>query len=397
MRKEIKSVMALLFVLLLLTGFLRSNSYMQLQRIAEYLGQDIKDLKADGAIYVDEIESEYVEDMPNWETLIDISGSMVKMLNMQGFYSDMGMYITDDLYILSASPYTTTDYEYEQTIDFKQFLDKNGVNLLYVNEPTKYLDDSLFRNEFGVETYSNRNADTFLNRIRSAGVNTLDLRDSIVDEGMNISDIFYRTDHHWTTETGFWAAKKIAMGLNEYCDYNIDLSLYSNDKYTFTHWEKCWLGEQGRKLAKSYTGLDDYTRIKPNFTTDYTFKSDEGNHDGTFENFINEEVYNLENDVYENKSWHYSYAQIDCINHNADYGKILILGDSYEQVTEPFLSIGVHEVDSLILRNYDLESFDLRRYILENEYDTVIICYAQFMIGAHDNTSSANYRMFMFE
>ena len=75
---------------------------------------------------------------------------------------------------------------------------------------------------------------------------------------------------------------------------------------------------------------------------------------------------------------------------------MLVLGDSYEQVTQPFLSLGVHEVDSLILRNYD-DSFDLRNYIVENGYDTVIVCYAQFMIGAHDNPNSANYRMFSFE
>lgn len=72
------------------------------------------------------------------------------------------------------------------------------------------------------------------------------------------------------------------------------------------------------------------------------------------------------------------------------------MGDSYEQVTEPFISLGVHEVDSLILRNYD-SSFNLRNYILENGYDTVIIAYAQFMVGAHDDESSANYRMFTFE
>lgn len=73
-----------------------------------------------------------------------------------------------------------------------------------------------------------------------------------------------------------------------------------------------------------------------------------------------------------------------------------MLGDSYAQVTQPFLSLGVHEVDSLILRNCK-DSFDLKDYIIENGYDTVVICYAQFMIGAHDNPSSANYRMFSFE
>ena len=35
--------------------------------------------------------------------------------------------------------------------------------------------------------------------------------------------------------------------------------------------------------------------------------------------------------------------------------------------------------------------------ILDNQYDTIIIGYAQFMIGAHDNPNSANYKMFFFD
>ena len=72
------------------------------------------------------------------------------------------------------------------------------------------------------------------------------------------------------------------------------------------------------------------------------------------------------------------------------------MADSYDHVTVPFLSLGVHEVDSMFLRNFD-DSFSLRNFILENGYDTVIVAYAQFMVGAHDDETSANYRMFTFE
>ncbi len=133
------------------------------------------------------------------------------------------------------------------------------------------------------------------------------------------------------------------------------------------------------------------------FETSYTFFNDDGTtYEGSFDNFVDEAVYDTENDVYENASWHYSYHRINCINHNVEAGKVLILADSFDQVTHCFLSLGIHEVDSIILRNYN-DSFSLRDYILKNHYDTVIIAYAQFMVGAHDNSSSANYRMFTFE
>ena len=390
----IKRTFSMIFVLILMIESIRSNSYAVIQRLFDYLGQD---KIVEEPLSIDAIDDEFVSTLYLKKDLINLNGLMARRLGMQGFYSNMGMYVTDDKYIVSASPYTSTDYEYNETVAFRDFLESNGINFLYVNEPTKYVDDNLFYKEFGVETYSNRNMDLFLSRIRDAGVNTIDIRDNIASENINVSDLFYRTDHHWTTPAGLWATEIMAQALNDSCGYDIDLSIYDDKNFDITEWKECWLGEQGRKIAASYVGLDDYTEVKPNFETSYIFTNSDGTTwDGTFDDFVNESFYNTENDVYENSSWHYSYNRIDCINNNVENGKILIMGDSYDHVTQPFLSLGIHEVDSLILRNYD-DSFSLRNYILENGYDTVIVAYAQFMVGAHDDESSANYRMFTFD
>lgn len=190
--------------------------------------------------------------------------------------------------------------------------------------------------------------------------------------------------------------KIIADGLNKYCGYSIDTSIYNVDNYDMVEYKKAWLGEQGRKVSGAYVGLDDFTEIKPKFETSYTFKFPDGNKDGTFDMFVNEALYDKKSNVYSVGSWHYSYNRLNCINHNVNYGKVLLLGDSYEQTTEPFLSLGIKEVDSLVMREVD-DSFDLKQYILDNHYDTVIIAYAQFMVGAHDDSTSANYKMFSFD
>lgn len=393
--KGIRKLAAVLFVFFLFMGFWKSGSYDEIQKIADYLKQDTDQQEADDFVTINMLEKEFANEIWDRRKLINLNGAIAKRLHIQGFYSDYGVYVIDGNYIVSPTEYATTDYEYNQTVGLKQFLDENGIHFLYVNEPVKYIDDSIFRNKFGVESYSNRNADMFLARIREKKIPAIDLRENIKSEGRNIKDLFYRTDHHWTTRAGLWATQIIADGLNEYCGYEIDTSIYDESNYTMTEWKECWLGEQGRKLAATYVGLDDYTEIKPDFPTNYTFKTTEEGEDGTFDDFVDEAVYDSEKDLY-GDSWHYSYKQKNCINNNVEYGKVLVLGDSYEQVTQPFLSLGVHEVDSLILRNYD-DSFDLRNYIVENGYDTVIVCYAQFMIGAHDNPNSANYRMFSFE
>lgn len=389
---EVKRILSVIFIIFLVLFSLKNSSWVTLEKIINYIAQDPEAQD----ITMDTIENEYVSSFWNKNDFVNINGLMAHKLKMQGYYSSMGMYVTDDKYIVSSNKKTSTDYEYDQLTSFKEYLDSIGVNLLYVNAPTKYVDDSLFREEFGIETYSNRNADLFLQRISDADITNIDLRQNLEADGLDIKEQFFRTDHHWTPECGLWAAQVISDELNKYCNYNIDTSIYDKSKYTFSEYKECWLGEQGRKLSASYVGLDDYTSIKPNFETNYLIETTEGWKQGTFDDFIDESVYNIENDVYENPSWHYSYNILNSINQNVDAGKVLIVGDSYSNAMKPFLSLGVKEIDTVVLRNYD-DTFSLREYVKNGGYDTVIVCYAQFMIGAHDDPSSANYRMFKFD
>lgn len=328
------------------------------------------------------------------QKLIDLNGFMARKLNIRGQYSDIGMYVMDDSYVVMAYPETSTDYEVDQMIRLKEFLDERGINLLYVNEPVKYLDDSLFAEKFGVESFSNRNADLFLKRIREAGISAVDLREELAEDGMNIYDMFYRTDHHWTTESGFWAAREMAQGLNEYCGYEIDLSLYDENNFTFQSWEDCWLGEQGKKIAKTYVGLEDFTLIKPKFATDLSIFEDGAYKKGSFDDLVDESLHVTEGvDPSRVLSWYYSYNLKKTRNEQVDHGKVLVLLDSYGHVTMPYLSLAVGELDFRILRN---AKYNLSKIIGKGNYDTVIIAYAQFMIGAHDSEGSTNYRMFTF-
>lgn len=396
-----KKILALLFVAVIAYGMLGGASYKAVGELYCYLSGDLaadeagEDETENLITSISEVDSQYVDSMTWKQDLINLNGLMAKKLNIRGYYSDMGMYITEDNYIVSLSAQTSTDYEYEQVLSLKEYLDDKGINLVYVNIPTKYTDDDLFSREFGVESYSNRNTDLFLERISAAGVNTIDLRDDLESDGKNIYEMFYHTDHHWTTRSGLWAAGKIARGLNQYCGYSIDLSIYDESNYEMTEWKECWLGEQGRKIGLSYVGLDDFTEIKPKFETSFIFQKEDKETKGSFDDYINEKYYDVSKDVYLAKSWHYSYALKPSVcNELVQEGKILFLGDSNSHVLNPFLSLGVSQIDSVILRGY---KGSIREKIEAGDYDTVIIGYVQFMIGAHDKEKSANYRMFNLE
>ena len=410
----VKWLLAAVFCLILAVFFVKTEAWKQFTPLLESLKQAVPqsnsaaqtdpasppgetaDAQTDPAPTFAEIEENFTSNLWKRTDMIDLTGAMAKALHMQDYYSDQDIFILDDGTILDSSAKTTTDYEVEQTVALRDFLAEREIPLLYVNEPTKYIDDAFFTNAFARETWSNRNMDKFLSRSRQAGVNAIDLRDNIREENLNVLDLFYRTDHHWTVPAGLWASRIMAKGLNQYCGYNIDLSLFDPENFEAKEWKSSWLGEQGRKVGKTYVGLDDYTELKPKFATDYTFKGIGRFYDGPFDLFIDEWVFDPDIDVYENNSWHHAYKQINCINKNAEKGKLLILGDSYEAVTLCFLSLGIREVDSLIRRDHD-ESFDLRNYIVENGYDAVLIAYAQFMVGGHDDPTSSSYRMFMFQ
>ena len=392
----VKRLLAFLFIAVLAVWFVKSDSYKTVITLVNYLKQDYlrqNQVETDD-VSIGDIEADFTSGLWKRKRMIDFSGFMAKQLHIKGYYNDQDIFITDSGYIVDQSAETTTDYEVEQTVALRDFLEENGVHLLYVNEPTKYMDDALFRDSFGVESYSNRNMDRFLSRIREAGVNVIDLRDNIRAEGMQIEDLFYRTDHHWTVPAGLWASGIIAEGLNRTCGYSIDLSVYDPENYEMTEFKSSWLGEEGRKVGAACVGLDDYTEVKPGFETAYTFKR--GSYEGTFDEFVDEDVFYSGNDVYDSNSWHHAYSRMDCINHNVTEGKVLILGDSYDSVTHCFLSLGIREVDSIIRRNY-AEDYDVREKILENGYDTVIIAYAQFMVGGHDDPTSSSYLMFTFD
>lgn len=88
--------------------------------------------------------------------------------------------------------------------------------------------------------------------------------------------------------------------------------------------------------------------------------SEEGFRQGSLDDYIDESMYDMELDVYEAPSRHYSCAMTDVVNHDASYGKILVPGDFCDHVPVPFLSLGVSEVNVFVLRHFE---GSLREYL----------------------------------
>ena len=359
-------------------------------------------LEEPAKITLDDITDNIEELLPYEEKLINLSGTVMKVAGVRSYYNEeYGINVTSDGYIINAQNQTSTDYEILQMIHLKQFLDERGVKLLYVSKPAKYIEDDYYRKEFGGESYLNRNTDLLMERFDDAGIDYVDLRDNLQKENLNCMDLFYRTDHHWNVPAAKWAAEQVVYKLNESYGYNIDMRLYDDENFTYEEFNDCWLGEQGRKIAESYIGLDDFTLVIPNYETSFTRDLYGEQITDNFNLFIDYSTYEdsySETGEFEPaklKGWHYSYCGDGYIHNNrADYGNILILGDSYERNMIPFLALGVEDICKIEPRY--MESGDVLEMIDSGHYDTVIVCYAQCIIGAHDDPDNANYRAFSF-
>lgn len=194
-----------------------------------------------------EVSADYLSSLPFKREMIDINGALAKSLNMRELYRKSGGSVLKNGYVAGIYPYTSTDYETQQITELKSYLDEKGIQLLYVNEPTKYIDDQVIVEDLGRVTCVNDNTDRFLERLDDNGISYIDLREDIIEGNLDSFDLFYRTDHHWTTYAGKKAAERIAKELNKNFGYHIDLSLYEEDRFSHKEYKNAWLGEQGKK------------------------------------------------------------------------------------------------------------------------------------------------------
>ncbi len=408
---SLESICALSFmIIVLLIGF-ASNAIWNVSDLFSVLAGGTAEgtVDANGVSAVLSTPEEVILDFPNdmafKQGFIELNGFMARILGMRGFYAKDGILVSHDRVIVGSQDETSADYETEQMKKLKAVLDRKGTKLLFAAAPSKYVDDEFMMQEFGISSYCNANVDLFLKRLREeTSIESLDLREEMAKEKKDVSGMFYRTDHHWTVESGYWATRQIVEKLNETFQYGIDESLFSEDAVTPYYYEKVWLGEQGRKIARSYIGLDDYIELVPKYETMYSFiqGSTGARIDGDFLTvFVNEDVYKEKSkDYYDGPLWHYSYAKYglsysQIYNHlNPSGKKVLMLCDSFSNDVVPFLSAAFAELDTLLLRDIDV---DLIQYLDQTDYNLVLILYSPGMIGAHDDPESANYRMFTFD
>lgn len=308
--------------------------------------------------YIERIDDQYYEMLTtessvpflqNKATYINLNGLMAKILGQQEINTVMklknGYLSWQEMTDLKPG----MNVVLENILRFSQKQTQQGKSFLFVLAPSKtYQHDQNF--PVGFDDTANEDAEIFLKRLEENQIAYVDLRSEMESDGISYEDAFYVTDHHWTTQTGFWAYTKILDALQENGSIPEVDSFYTDpENYQFRVYEDNFLGSMGKRTGIYYAGLDDFCIITPKYDTDLSIQIPGTQIDfrGDFENV----AYNFramdileENDYFNDNPYGLfgwgDYGLTHWKNENAPESRnVMLIGNSYGNVPFAFLPL----------------------------------------------------------
>ena len=192
---------------------------------------------------------------------------------------------------------------------------------------------------------------------KNLNIKGIDIFDILMEEKENYQ-LFYRTDHHWTTYGAYFAYRR-------YCEENNITALEIED----FHIELVSDDFLGTLYSKVFYGANDKDTI-------YSFQLENSNFTVEYLDKITNSLYNED---YLTKKDKYSYFLdnnhpfIKITNHNVNNGKeLLIIKDSYANSFIPILANHYEKIHVIDPRYYNMPITD---YIKDNDIKNALLLY----------------------
>ncbi len=329
----------------------------------------------------DSVAGIYENDLPLMNGFVNIWGGLQSAMNVKLFDDAEYGYIALDNNGMLHFPVgrSNVDDELAATIALKDRLTDIGVEFAYIQLPAKNIKGYTVLPD-GATVMTNENVDDFLAGLSSANINTFDIRGRLSDWQLDYSEMFYKSDHHWTTRAAFEAFRDTLSYLNETFGYALDRGYYGDiSNYNVTLMEQSFLGSQGRRVGRFVTGLDDYTFISPKFATSFTVTDGIGGYvfEGDFDTAIVRRHILTDSDYTTNRhaayfEWDYGNLRIE--NHNSQNDlKILLIKDSFSLPYAAFLSNCISELHMIDMREGG--AINIAEYCETWGIDVVLLAY----------------------
>ena len=312
---------------------------------------------------------------PGYRTMVEAANRYDAILGWEiaGVESYNPVIMAEDNYFITCVARQDREARAAEIADLRDYCASLGMAHLYVTTPndTCRYDTGIS----GVMDFYNQNADRLQAALREADVDTIDLRETLHEAGMDHHKSFYQTDHHWLPETGRWAAGVIAETLNADYGFDIDLTLFDADRWRAEVYEDWFLGSQGKKVTLTRAKPEDFTLFYPKFDTQIHIEIPSLDVDKTGDFSVFYRYGAVEPRDYYAQSPYAAYFYGDNALtrvHNelrGDGKRVLVLGHSFDNCVLPFLALGVEYLDSIDPREF---TGSLTTFLRENPYDVVI-------------------------
>lgn len=258
---------------------------------------------------------------------------------------------------------------------------ESGAEFMVISPPDKFLDGVSAFDKAYPYNYENETIAAYEEKLASRKIDLISLTEPLRNTGWKLSELFYKTDHHWTTLAGFVAFQQIVSSMETL--YNVKLDpegFYTNkENYNYIWYNQSYLGSQGRKTGVTFSGLDDFCLIYPKFYSNLTFeiKKYSIENKGRIEDaLIDTSVLNSDLSVYDKDYYGmylhgvmYPFGKV--VNReNMDGPKVLVIRDSYSCVPMTFFSSLVSEMDLVYPLLYEE---NLGNLIRKGDYDYVMV------------------------
>lgn len=249
-----------------------------------------------------------------------------------------------------------------------------GVPILYVVPPARF--DSGDDLVDGVFDFSNEIRDRQILRLREAGTAVLDLRAAWAETGRNPKDAFYRTDHHFTSEAGVWAARRIGEALSSRHGVPVATDALADEAFRGSVRKGAFLGSLGKKFTLARCRPDDIAMIgtaaPADFEIDVPFRKVHAR--GESKALIDWRHMKGRSPYDHNPYGAYLFSDNPLVrirNHDRPEGpRLLLFADSFDNALSSFLAAGVGFLETVDLR---LRREPVSSLAAEGPFDAVVI------------------------
>ena len=328
------------------------------------------------------IVSAYDDNIVGFDRFLSVYGMAQKLLGTS-VYEDAGyQYIIRDsedflhFHTLraDAAPYA------DAVIALNDTLSDADIPFLYLQAPTKAI-EGYTEFPIGITYQSVNNSDEMAQLLREGGVELLSFAELFAERGIDPAAQFYRTDHHWTTQTAFEAFSCVVPYLNETYGWTLNETKCDRDNWISLYQPQSFLGSIGRRVGQDLCGLDDYTFLEPCFDTAYNVyypptSTEVPYWTGSFHETLVRDSLLYSEDVSANRYasyFQYDYAELIIENLLAENDlHVMIIKDSFALPFTAFFSTTVHKTTMIDLREFE---GSVTEYIRSQNPDLVLMLY----------------------